>query len=185
MLQLCLPNKPSGDRRRIELRHLLNGDWGSPLVEFYSMAAAVDTRQWARRAAVALLPAAIPMFPRTRWVTSERPLAETTLIASCHGLLARAVPHWLVLLRGRSVPEAAWKDTGTIVDENEDNDPWEVCSAAEDTEHEGEDDPLEQHLVGDVVLPAVARAADEDWSEFNERQRTTTQDFVQKVPPAS
>lgn len=86
----------------------MNGDWASNRIELYSLDDNLNLDEWSEEAAAALLPRAVPVMNRSRWLSSGRPLAEMTLLVACHQLLLRCMAPWLALLHGQPVPAAAF-----------------------------------------------------------------------------
>ncbi len=80
-------------------------------MDLYVAAYAPDRLQryvdkWARECACALVPRALRIFPRHRWLTSfDGCIDDVTLLACTHNLLSRASPIWLAALKGKDVTE--------------------------------------------------------------------------------
>lgn len=152
------------------LRCLLEGDWSQRQIVVYTLDAGFDVGQWSRQVATALLPSAVQVFSRNRWLTNLRPLSAAALLGACHHLLSRVVPSWLQLLRGKEV--ARWQDTGVPARRLR----WDVVdSDASGDEGGGQRD--------EEVAEEAARAAPmADWAAFQERQRGNAAAFASRNP---
>ena len=67
----------------------------------------VAVNTWAMDVSEALAPQKLPVFARSRWVTSARIAAEVFLLTACHNLFSRVVRRWL----GTSYLQTSWKVT--------------------------------------------------------------------------
>jgi hypothetical protein len=82
-------------RRRSRLASLLTGDLTSDTIEWYTRQERPNQAQYAAELAKALLPEAIAIFPRHRWLDKLGSVYNCFILARCHGLLRRATPLWL------------------------------------------------------------------------------------------
>ena len=116
VLDLCLPAPTEGARRKARLMVLLSAD--ITLEEFYLRVPGFPgngftVMEWAAEASELMLPAAIPEFPRHRWVNTLLPLSGWALLF-VHYILPRAGFKWLhgILmsksLRDQPRDELAW-----------------------------------------------------------------------------
>lgn len=83
--------------RRITIDYYLNGDLRSEVVHHYADGHLSDEQiRAAMRTEVplALVPRHLQVFPRHRWVGSDRVSCDCTLLAEAHGILFDAVPLW-------------------------------------------------------------------------------------------
>lgn len=99
---LLLPESvPKAAERRETLSFLLNGTIWQRLEHF----GPVSPKEIATQVARALLPSAVPVFPRHRWVTSRQTFSEVALLATLveGRVFAEAVQLWLGRVRQRPV----------------------------------------------------------------------------------
>lgn len=115
-----------------------------------------DVDAWAGQVEAALLPTRTPVFPRRRWLYSVEAICEAALLDSAHGLLRRAIPVWLDLLRGRPSRREAPNQL--------------VLWAPEASDEEGEE--------GGVPRPG----AGEDWTSYNNAQCNASARFAASRP---
>lgn len=85
----------TGIQRQLVLNHLLAGDWRGSAVDWYTSQGNEDVDNWASQVVAALVPSPIGIFPRGRWVSSDRVMREFVLLSSCHRLLPRVIRRWL------------------------------------------------------------------------------------------
>eukprot|EP00974_Lingulodinium_polyedra_P042809 4110423-Lingulodinium_polyedra.AAC.1 len=96
VLDLCLPVQMKALRRqRARLTLLLTGDLRSNDIDYFSEEEAPDLDKYSKDLVAALLPHAVKVFARHRWLTSLASLQATLLIALCHNIFNRAVVIWL------------------------------------------------------------------------------------------
>jgi hypothetical protein len=95
LFDLCLPDGDrSAELRKIRLSRFLNG-LISPRLQFFGR---LDRETVSRRIAMELLPAAIKIFPRHRWLTSGKSFADSALlfgIGDDGDIAAEALSDWL------------------------------------------------------------------------------------------
>ena len=88
LLQMCLGNRSPVEAGRLEkLDFWANGDPRSDVVEHFG-SSSEDTI--ITEIIQALLPRALPVFPRHRWLTSADAMKEAALLCGFHRLLERA-----------------------------------------------------------------------------------------------
>ena len=154
VFDLLLDVSVSGRKRRCTLEACLNGDLSDETILWFAPAGKGDPQKWARDTACALLPSAIKLFPRNRWVLSMGCVAELALLSVCHNLFSRAVAKWL----GSPVTSLAG---GT-------GDDYDAASG-------GNLDSIVEHLPPGLTPTDF-------WSKFNDRQRNDTVKFAQSQP---
>ena len=168
VLAICLSNSLLDQKRRCILEGNLGGNWLSEIAQWFTLDAAPDTAKWARQIAWALLPASLELFQRNRWLTKIGGLKSCALLVSCHGLLQQVVPIWLELLCGKPFTEAARATPRPRPTRQE------VCWQP-DLDHVASDSDVE-------MFTNNGPAADEDWADFNEKQRGDALSFSQGNP---
>ena len=95
------------EQNRMELLRLcLNGDWRLDAVDVCWPGLPPDKAAWATVVAVTLVPEAIALFPRNRWLQSAQSIMHVMLLANVHNILTHCVPVWLSLLKGSEVKAA-------------------------------------------------------------------------------
>ena len=99
VLDLVLPRTVPGEQRRHTLETSLNSDWSSDNITLYWLEEQPpDLTRWSERVAQALLPAAVPAFPRNRRAT-------TCWHVVCHcGLLLFAAVAFAQKISGQPAP---------------------------------------------------------------------------------
>ena len=105
LLSLTLPDTPAGRARAARLRVLLTGDLQAQRIDFHAPGRVINKHKWATHVAEALLPEAIPLFPRQRWCNSLESVGAYALLANTHSLLSRAGIRWLRHQAGKEVPD--------------------------------------------------------------------------------
>jgi hypothetical protein len=89
VLDRLLGSTPSDEKRKAILRFHFNGGI------LKSLGPSMSRATIARVCAKALLPAPIPIWKRSRWAKTSRPLREVALLFSMNGLAERALQKWL------------------------------------------------------------------------------------------
>lgn len=147
--------------RRAVLEGLLHGDTDAFEIEYCTPEAQPDIHAWAIKVAHALVPTAFPIFARGRWLKSVGALQTAGLLANVHGLMQRAIPAWVRLLKGQKVDIAAVAAPDAIVE-------WQAEPGGGDV-----------GAVAQAGVDPCAKAPGEDWSTFNDRQRGNATSFSQ------
>ena len=81
LLELCLPDTPKGRQRKLALRALITSDTAFSRCTFYTTDPPPSKAEWARAMAQNLLPAAVPLLQRQRWLCSAAAFAAAALAA--------------------------------------------------------------------------------------------------------
>lgn len=167
LLDLLLPH-PTDAQRKFTLRSNLNGDWSSKEIIYFSSGAETDKTAWAKATSQALLPTRPQLWNRNRWMKSTKILRGFALLSNCHGLFSRVVPIWLLMLQNKPLREIH------IVDMDEHAEPyrkhaWDVDESGSDCEDASNSRPMSQ----------------QEWQEFNKRQRTSAGAFALSNPAAA
>ncbi len=130
------------EQRIAVLTTYFNGDWHSPQPVHYHApgcpcgAVGPDALADLQRSVVpAILPKAVPLFPRHRWTGAPQTTDEVLLLCFLHHLYKFVVPVWLQCLRGRRIATAADFATAAaaptvVVDDVSDLGPRGVSSTA-------------------------------------------------------
>lgn len=97
LLDLLVPaTSKAAIKRRSELKILINGSMDARPLVWYSGGRRMTKQEWAIRAAHALLPCAVPIFPQHRWLNSLNSISQYCLLFHCgQGVFERAVASWL------------------------------------------------------------------------------------------
>ena len=156
LLKLCLPGSEAGVRRMAPLQDLVHGDIQQETVVWCKLGGASEEEvdAWAARLANNLMPSRPKIFSRTRWVSSLEPMSQCVLLSNVHGILSRAIPHWLSLLAGSTPAPVA--PSQKI---------WEPDSSTD--EDADEDD---------------RKATAGDWAAWNRKQRKGARNFARSRP---
>lgn len=172
LLQVCLggpgSGKPREQKRRLVLETLCNGDWSAKAVQYYTLEPAPDLEAWSQRVARALLPEALALFPRHRWLNTLRPLLDSALLSGCHQILEHIVPAWLSP-GGAAASTQSGQARGPPQTEK---DPWDLDVDA------GED------LEGLLDRPRTPGKGG-DWAKFNEESCGDAARFAASKPFAT
>jgi hypothetical protein len=171
----------SEDRlHRERIADLLNGDWESAEVRHFCPAGHCDNLSDCERKldelAKVLLPRLTHIFPRHRWVGSDRTICDIGALVAPHGLLCKVLPVWVRCIQQHRSPSR--KDFKRQQCELERGLP-------DKPEHE--DDILLMHLTEhpdeaeDVAQPG-RRSDPQAWVIFNTRMRQKSLDFASSEP---
>lgn len=105
LLRLCVDNRsPAGAKRLRRLEQALHctGDLRSEGIVLFRPGpppASRDLEVWATELVSLLLPRAVPVFQRHRWLSSLQPISEALLLSGVHRILQQAVPERIDQLR--------------------------------------------------------------------------------------
>ena len=95
LLRLTLPGTDSGFARAQALRDLLTSDVREVSIWLRVPGGVLDRKSWAKQVAENLLPTAIAVFPRHRWVNSADAVGAYALLGGVHDVLPRAGQLWM------------------------------------------------------------------------------------------
>jgi hypothetical protein len=165
--------------RRISLKHLLRGDIRSkPIPVYVDGPVAAESEKgmivrFSKDLARHLLPRAIEMFPRHRWMTSIVSLKQIGLLASVHDLFVSAVPRWIPKLRGQRQGNVVRLPVAVP-------DGWDV-EADDEEPARGKRKKQQVQLAASEGGPPPASAV-VDWTAYNEKQRGNVLVFASTQP---
>ena len=106
LLEQCLPDTPRGRQRKHALRALITSDTAFSRCTFYTTGPPPSKAAWARAVARNLLPSAVPVLQRARWLLNEESFAAAALLHNTFNVLSRAVPRWIAHMRQEAPPPA-------------------------------------------------------------------------------
>ena len=92
LLDVCFDSTPTSRTRRDILDKYLNGDIRSYDVEHYGN---VNADELLNAVSEAILPGALPLFARHRWLTSSEVIRESLLLFCIHHIGEQAIPRWV------------------------------------------------------------------------------------------
>jgi hypothetical protein len=92
LLDETLGNDLANMQRKKVLDACCNGDVREESIAHFGNMSGTDI---AKAVAAALLPRALPIFPRHRWLSSAECIAEASLLFNWHHIFARAVKAWI------------------------------------------------------------------------------------------
>ena len=103
ILDECLRKDPVSQRRRMKIWLNMVGDPASDVIYWCRPGGAhgADIWDWATKLASSLLPSAIAVFPRHRWIQALHPFMEYSLL-QLHNVFHRAVPIWFDIIAGKN-----------------------------------------------------------------------------------
>jgi hypothetical protein len=151
LFDVCFGPTSYDERRRARLDRLLTSDIRSDEIEFHTRVPNPDLDKFSKELATALLPQAIEVFPRHRWLTKLTSLHNTLLLVGVHNLLRRTVEAWL----GKGSKRV---QKVTVVD------PWEELLQNPGADNK---DPDDEELLNRPRGPGKGG----DWTKFNEGVR--------------
>ena len=181
ILDMCIPHTTAGHKRRAELERDLNGDWTHSSIDLFVPDAGTefDLEVWADRTSTNMFPVAWDIFPRHRWLTKTQCIREAALLSLCHDLFSPTVKLYTPKAKTKtaSSPNRAHRAPKRASSPNRAHHAWDirVDSNSDDSSQDG-------------VQPDLDRARgprpNEDWAEFNSRQRGDTSRFAASQPAA-
>ena len=119
----------------------------------------LDIQAWSENVAQALLPGAVPLFPRHRWLNSVQPIASYALISNIHNVLPVAGELWL----GASA--ASSRNAAPAVVEDQ----W-ALDDSDDEKHKSSGGDIVP-AVGPVAQAAQGVDSSQLWMAFNKQQK--------------
>ncbi len=163
LLKLLLPPTCS---RRVQLHSLLTGDPTDDHIELRRPGGATDdeVKEYAKVLADQLMPAQLPIFSRTRWLGSAKPISEAALVGNFHRLLPRTTLAWTWIKLGG--------DSAQVGQAQQPHHDWDVVLS--DSDSDGEKEP------GAAGVPA--KGSPEDWAAWNAKQQRNSRQFARGAP---
>jgi hypothetical protein len=168
LLDLCLGASTTDLKRRSELERLIASDISEDTIYVYpGHEAAFDKMEYAEKLANAVLPKAVPLMQRRRWMSSTVPISECALLACAFNLLSRALPYWVCVLKGKDPGPVPLEKPGSA---------WDILDDAA-VAGQGQQDQIAELVEDSTISPPP-----QDWSAWNNKQRSDTVLFAKSDP---
>ena len=153
VLDLCFVKKTFASCwQRVRLDALLQSDIRQNRILVYNNSRPFNVKAYVKDLAKALLPKALPIIQRGRWLNNEDAFAGLLLLSKVHNLFPRVAQRWVHRLAGRKARHVSSEQSE---------------EAALVLEPDSDDDKAAQE--GPKKLPDGGV----DWAEYNARQRGT------------